>query len=165
MTTSVIDLLPAGGSAGWDQVILGYDTNGIGFPSNTTTDVIFSLTKPAVAGPISKITIAAVMAGSQAAELAIVKISNVLYGAGSITLNSLTHTWYYVDYALNPATGVAWTWDDMESLLAGIRVSLPYTRYMVLYQYKVQVTYTPAAYVPPALTKGCIYGGCGSPMF
>jgi len=50
------------------------------------------------------------------------KGKTALYGPGAIVYGaevSLLSEIYYTDYALSPWTGVAWTWDEIDSLEAG----------------------------------------------
>jgi hypothetical protein len=172
MTESVLELLPTGGSAGWDQMCLGYDTSS---PLNWTVynsgnSVNFSLQDAAVAGVISKIVIAYRVGCSEAYGK-----SSTVYGrmhvggtyyetAGSVRAEN-DPTWYYVDVAVNPVTSAAWTWTEIDALEAGVRVTTAYGGWLNMYQYKAQVYYTPEAYVPPILVKGNPAIGCGSMIF
>lgn len=168
MTESVIELIPNGGSPGWDQMGLGYDGVPINWNVyNTGTYVTFSLVDAAVAGVISKITIAYRTASSEAVgspstvECRMV-IGGTAYYTAAVARNENDHTWYYVDVAVNPATSAAWTWAEIDALLAGIKVNVSYGGWLSMYQFKVQVTYTPEAYVPPMLVRGNVACGAGS---
>lgn len=168
MTTSVLELIPTGGTAGWDRMGLGYDASPpLAYTVFTNPNVPnFSLQDAAVAGVIDKITVCYRISCTEA------------YGGKSyiyITVNSAPiadayreendPTWYYKDVVLNPATGVAWLWPEIDDLLAGLQFDCPYNGWVNLLQFKVQVTYTPEAYVPPMLVRGSVGIGAGSMMF
>jgi hypothetical protein len=172
MTESVLELIPTGGSTGWDQMGLGYDTTQ-SIPwssSNSGTSVIFSLQDAAVAGVISKIVIACRVGCSEAFGKAStvygrMHVSGAYYETAGSTRAENDPTWYYVDVAANPATSAAWTWAQIDALEAGIRVTTLYGGWLYMSQFKVQVYYTPEAYVPPMLVKGSPACGCGSMIF
>lgn len=172
MTESVLELIPNGGSAGWDRMCLGYDTSDpISWTVfNSDTSVMFSLQDAAVAGDISKIVIAYRVAGDpEYGQGSTVYGRMHVYGAyyetaGVVRANS-TPTWYYVDVTVNPATSAAWTWAEIDALEAGIRDTTIYGGWLRMYQFKVQVYYTPETYVAPTLVKGSPAVGCGSMIF
>ena len=156
MTDSVLSLVPNGGSDGWDQMGLGYDSLPIGFNvynagSTVGKTVMFSLTDAAVAGDISKIVIAYRVAASAmpwnpSTVYGQTKVNGTTYETAGIVRNVATPTWYYVDVAVNPATGVAWLWPEIDDLQAGMRVTTNYGGWLELYQYKIQVYYNPGTY-------------------
>lgn len=153
MTDSVLTLYPNGGSAGWDQMGLGYDTeHPITWSVMESGDsVMFSLQNAAVAGDISKIVIAQRIAasdqyGKSSTVYGQTKIDGTTYETAGIVRNVATPTWYYVDVAVNPATGVAWLWPEIDALQAGLRVTTIYGGWLYLYQYKIQVYYNPGTY-------------------
>ena len=153
MTDSVLTLYPNGGSAGWDQMGLGYDTE---YPITWSVmesgkSVMFSLQDAAVAGDISKIVIAQRIAasdqyGKSSTVYGQTKIDGTTYETAGIVRNVATLTWYYVDVAVNPATSVAWLWPEIDALQAGLRVTTIYGGWLYLYQYKIQVYYNPGTY-------------------
>jgi hypothetical protein len=174
MTESVLELIPTGGSIRWDQMGLGYDTTlPIMWSSNADssgTSAIFSLQDAAVAGAISKIVIAYRVGSSEAFGKAStvygrMHISGAYYETAGIVRAENDITWYYVDVAVNPATSAAWTWTQIDALEAGIKVTVLYGGWLNMYQFKIQVYYTPEAYVPPMLVKGSPACGCGSMIF
>ena len=152
MTDSVLSLVPNGGSTGWDQMGLGYDGDPITWSVyNSGTSVMFSLQDAAVAGAISKIVIAQRIAasdqyGRSSAVYGQTKVNGTTYETAGIVRNVATPTWYYVDVAVNPATGVAWLWPEIDDLQAGMRVRTEYGGWLELYQYKIQVYYNPGTY-------------------
>ena len=167
MTTSVIELIPNGGSEGWDRMGLGYDTSNpiIWSVYHNYYGVDFSLTDAAVAGVIDKITIAQSIitnAGGSCTVKCRMWLNGTLY---ETTPTARGTGWAYVDVAVSPATSAAWTWAEIDNLMAGIYVYVTYGATLSLCQFKVQVTYTPEAYVPPTLTKGSPAIGCGSMIF
>ena len=153
MTDSVLTLYPNGGSAGWDQMGLGYDGDPIiwSVTSAAGVSVMFSLQDAAVAGDISKIVIAQRIAasdqyGKSSTVYGQTKIDGTTYETAGIVRNVATPAWYYVDITANPATSVAWTWPEIDALQAGMRVTTNYGGWLYLYQYKVQVYYNPGTY-------------------
>ena len=152
MTDSVLSLVPNGGSTGWDQMGLGHDGTPITWSVyNSGTSVMFSLQDAAVAGDISKIVIAQRIAasdqyGKSSTVYGQTKINGTTYETTGIVRNVATPTWYYVDVAVNPATGVAWLWPEIDDLQAGMRVTTNYGGWLELYQYKIQVYYNPGTY-------------------
>ena len=152
MTDSVLTLYPNGGSAGWDQMGLGYDgTPIIWTVDNSETSVMFSLQDAAVAGAITKITVAQRIAasdqyGRQSVVYCQTKVDGTVYETAGIVRNVATPAWYYVDIAVNPKTGVAWLWPEIDDLQAGMRVTTLYGGWLNLYQYKIQVYYNPGTY-------------------
>jgi len=112
---------------------------------------MFSLQDAAVAGDISKIVIAQRIAASDqfgrpSTVYGQTKIDGTTYETAGIVRNVATPTWYYVDVAVNPATGVAWLWPEIDVLQAGLRVKTEYDGWLKLYQYKIQVYYNPVTY-------------------
>lgn len=158
----MIELIPNGGSEKWEQMGLGYNTTNpiVWNIYHNYYGVDFSLTDAAVAGVIDKITIAQSfitnVGGSSTANCRM-WLGGVLYETTPVTRGD---GWAYVDVTVSPATGVAWTWTEIDALLAGIYVYVTYGATLSLCQFKVQVTYTPEAYVPPMLTKGSAGIGC-----
>ena len=152
MTDSVLTLVPNGGSAGWDRMGLGYDgTPIIWTVDNSETSVMFSLQDAAVAGAITKITVAQRIAasdqyGRQSVVYCQTKVGGTVYETAGIVRNVATPAWYYVDIAVNPKTGVAWLWPEIDDLQAGMRVITLYGGWLNLYQYKIQVYYNPGTY-------------------
>ena len=152
MTDSVLTLYPNGGSAGWDQMGLGYDGDPITWNVyNSKTAIMFSLGDAAVAGDISKIVIAQRIAasdqyGKSSTVYGQTKIDGTTYETAGIVRNVATPTWYYVNVAVNPATSVAWLWPEIDALQAGMRVVTNYGGWLYLYQYKIQVYYNPGTY-------------------
>jgi len=64
---------------------------------------------------------------------------------------SVTDTLYYSTWNINPSSGVAWTWSDIDSLTAGIYMhpvyytnKSPWWSVIYCYQLYVVVDYTPA---------------------
>lgn len=171
MTTSVIELLPNGGSSGWDRMCLGYDTTNPIAWSVFFNDypVDFSLGDSAVAGVIDKITVAQrIQSGTSYGYSQLVTtrltIGGTVYSTAAVERKTAL-TWVYVDFTTSPATRSAWTWEEIDALYAGMSVHCNYGASLQLYQFKVQVTYTPEAYVPPTLVKGSPAIGCGSMIF
>jgi hypothetical protein len=152
MTDSVLTLVPNGGSAGWDEMGLGYDgTPIIWTVYNSSTSVMFSLQDAAVAGAITKITVAQRIAashegGRESTVYCQTKVDGTTYETAGIVRNVATPAWYYVDIAVNPKTGVAWLWPEIDDLQAGMRVTTLYGGWLNLYQYKIQVYYNPGTY-------------------
>ena len=153
MTDSVLTLYPNGGSTGWDQMGLGYDTTSplIWTVFNSGYSVMFSLQDAAVAGDISKIVIAQKIAasaegGRESTVYGQTKINGTTYETAGIVRNVATPAWYYVDVAVNPATAAAWLWPEIDALQAGLRVMTNYGGWLNLYQYKIQVYYNPGTY-------------------
>lgn len=172
MTESVLEIVPTGGSTGWDQMCLGYDSSSpIGWTVyNSGYSVCFSLQDAAVAGVISKIVIAYRVAcssayGKSSTVYGKMHIGGSYYETAGIERGITTPTWYYVDVATNPATSSTWTWTEIDALEAGVKVTTNYGGWLFMYQYKVQVYYTPEAYVPPTLVKGSPAISCGSMIF
>ena len=135
---------------------LGYDGTPIGFNvynagGTAGKSVMFSLTDAAVAGDISKISIsyrvaASEMYGASSTVRGKTNTDGTDYETAPIVRAEADPTWYYVDVATNPATGLAWTWDDIDSLSAGIRVNVNYGGWLNLYQFKILVYYDPGIY-------------------
>lgn len=152
MTDSVLSLVPNGGSAGWDQMGLGYDGDPITWSVyESGNSIMFSLQNAAVAGTISKIVIAQRIAashqyGRSSTVYGQTKINGTTYETTGIVRNVATPAWYYVDVAVNPATEVAWLWPEIDDLQAGLRVTTHYGGWLYLYQYKIQVYYNPGTY-------------------
>jgi len=57
--------------------------------------------------------------GYQKCKTAIYKSGNAIVYGSEYYPPSSTWTNYYTDYPLNPWTGAAWTWDEIDSLQAG----------------------------------------------
>lgn len=156
MPDSVLTLIPNGGSEGWDRMGLGYDSLPIQFTplnagSTAGKSVMFSLTDAAVAGDISKIVIAYRVAASEAygASSTVRGKTNTDgtdYETAPLVRAEADATWYYVDVTTNPATGLAWTWTDIDSLSSGIRVNVNYGGWLNLHQFKILVYYDPGVY-------------------
>ncbi len=170
MTTSVIELLPTGGTAGWDTICLGYDasppmvwTGGLGIK------ITISLGDAAVAGVIDKITIAAKCAANESYGVDQTIWGRMIIGGHEYLTATDIHpggnAWYNFDVTVNPATSAAWTWPEIDALQAGLEIDITFGGWLKLYQFKVQVTYTPEAYTPPMLVKGSPAIGCGSMIF
>lgn len=170
MTTSVITLKATGGSAGWEQMGLGYDSSSpiTHTPVSTIPDDIFSWQDAAVAGVISKITInyrgaGNITAGREGHVRTAITIEGTTYYTAYVLQGAIASQ--AIDVAVNPATGVAWTWSEIDNLQAGLGYNITYAGWVSIYQCYITVTYTPEAYVPPMLTKGSPACGCGSMMF
>lgn len=152
MTDSVLTLYPNGGSTGWDWISLGYDGDPITWSVYESGDsIMFSLQDAAVAGAISKIVIAQRIAasdqyGKSSTVYGQTKVEGTVYETAGIVRNVATPTWYYVDVTVNPATSAAWEWDEIDALQAGMRVTTNYGGWLYLYQYKIQVYYSPETY-------------------
>jgi hypothetical protein len=152
MTDSVLTLTLNGGSSGWDTLCLGYDSTPTRWNVyNSNYAVMYSITDAAVAGDISKITLAQrISASDQYGEKSTVygqtKIEGTVYETAGIVREVPTPTWYYVDIAVNPATSAAWTWPEIDALQVGMRVKVDYGGWLALYQYTVQVYYNPGTY-------------------
>jgi hypothetical protein len=148
---------------------LGYDASpAISYPYSQTTENIFSIADAAVAGVISKITIAFRISCSEATGKNAIVYAKYQSGSTWVTLAGETvaendPTWHYRDAALSP-TGLAWTWAEIDGLMAGVRATVVYGGWVNLLQFKVQVTYTPVAYVQPMKVWGNVAAGAGSMM-
>ena len=59
----------------------------------------------------------------------VLKTGGTVYSSGTITIDPGAGLWEqaYYDWATNPATGEAWTWDDINSLQIGISLRAGYT--------------------------------------
>lgn len=170
MTTSVLELVPTGGSTGWDVLCTGYDASPpLVFTVGYEQNVNFSLSDAAVAGVIDKITIAHKSEGSSSPGVnqtvrGRMLVDGTYYETADVSQKN-SNAWVYIDVAVNPKTSSAWLWPEIDALEAGIEVDVTFGGWLKLYQFKVQVTYTPEAYTPPMLIKGSPAIGCGSMIF
>lgn len=169
MTESVLTLLPNGGTDGWDRMILGYDSSPIvlTFYSGEGKTALFSMTDAAVAGEISKITIAYrvstnVTYGCVSMFYCITNTTGTNHETTGIVRSTEDPAWYYVDVTTNPETSAAWTWPDIDALQSGVRAVTSYGGQSKLYQFKVQVHYTPDTFedvTGGGSNPGCSPGG------
>lgn len=87
-----------------------------------------------------------------------VKIGSTQYNSAYQTLTSSTAEYSYT-WTTNPATSSAWTWTEIDSLLAGNKQKVHCTeqfkkyRNIVCYQLWVEVNYTPAAVGHPTIKR------------
>ena len=71
------------------------------------------------------------------------------HSGGTITLSS-SSTLYHTHFATNPVTSVAWTWNNIDALLAGLVGTIYFENvknysYPRIYQMYIEVVYTPAS--------------------
>lgn len=170
MTESVLTLYVDSGYTGWDNINNGYDGTPIIFNVPTASiEATFGIQNAAVAGVISKVTLKHRIQGGFPGYYYVTDRS-VLYTHGA--RYEYSHgflTGYYEpiqtlseELATNPFTGAAWTWVEVDDMIAGIRLSIDWGTSCALYQYYVEVTYTPDVYTPSTLARGG--PGIGCPM-
>jgi hypothetical protein len=166
MTDSVLSLIPTGGYTGWDSMGLGYDSSTpiqLQGAYTSAGNVLFSLQNTAVGGDISKITLRPYLVcytpgGGSQTILGKVKLSGTTYTVGSIDISySATPTLKSINVTENPATEDAWTWSDIDALMAGVYKAYYYAGWATLYRFSVAVSYAPGTYT----SADEIIGGVG----
>lgn len=175
MTNSVLTLLPRGGYAGWENMRLGYNSpTPIALQKTYTSsgNVLFSMEDAAVAGAISKITLKPYLTcypeSGTVTVYGKVKIGSTVYNAGTalqITDYISTPTLYNIDVTTNPKTSAAWTWDEIDDLIAGVYKVYDYGKWAYLWQFSATVTYTVSTYTPKTLTIGNVGIAPGGMIF
>jgi hypothetical protein len=105
------------------------------------------------AGNINKVTVYARCRSSGTISWASLKIC-IKSGTGDgapdtvsegseITLNGMSYEGYSNEWSTNPATGLAWTWDEIDKLQAGLSGKRPfYAQSTLCTQFYVEVDYT-----------------------
>lgn len=114
-----------------------WNKNLYGFPNHTTET-----------GDISSVTVHAVCETNNSPndflKLA-VKVGTTVYYGSTVTIpNDDTTDWSYT-WNTNPATGEAWSWSDIDALVAGVSLYANYVglwKYLKNYQLYVEVVYT-----------------------
>jgi PKD repeat protein len=78
-------------------------------------------------------------------------IDGVKYYGAVDHIASFTYTLFYNDWATNPATGLPWTWSDINSLETGfesVQGGPKFKGTVIVTQLYVEVTYVPAGTIP-----------------
>jgi len=123
-----------------------YKLNLYGLPNHTSEDGLISSVK------VSAVCERSSLFRSSKVKLAIKTDGTVYYGSQQVI--SADPTTYSTTWSTNPKTGTAWTWSDIDSLVAGCAMNSGSTRYKCWnYQLWVEVTYT-AAVAPTVTTSG-----------
>jgi len=113
--------------------------------STSTQQDSYTFTDTSATGTINSVTIYIVArATSSGTASTIVRISGTPYYGSSNTLTT-SYASYSTSYTLNPATSIAWTWSDVNSLDAGVRLATTggYGSTARCTQVYVVVNYTP----------------------
>ena len=114
-----------------------YTTDLYGFPDHTTEG-----------GAINSIALKCYAKRTYAGEgyQPKIKLGETTY-SGSVVSVAASTTLYSQTFTKSPATTEAWTWDEIDALVAGISFrGDTYPTYVYGYQFWVEVDYTPAAF-------------------
>ncbi len=117
---------------------------------------LYNLDDPSLSGTINGITVVMVVRSTnhayQASAYTVIKTGGTEYNGAAQTVTKYYQS-YSTTYATNPATGLAWTWADLNSLQAGVALrragNYRFTKCTKLY---VTVDYSCAT--PPTVTTG-----------
>lgn len=115
----------------------------------------FILSKPYLRGAISDVTILARCAGwptyANAAKTLMYIGGTKYYGNPVILDDDLSFHNQTTSYDLNPATGLAWTWDDVRALEAGVYMSCADPVHVKCSWGYAAVTFVPASPARPQI--------------
>jgi len=130
-----------------DEVVADDNTTYIYHGSATLSSATYGMTQlSGYSGNINKITVnmrAGNFPNSNSGQLT---IHNLINGTqGTAIINTTTNAVYYdytEDWATNPATGLAWTWEDINNLVAGFDIVESSSKfYGRVTQYNISVDY------------------------
>ena len=142
---------PDTGEANWEDVDEEVADDNATYVKSGTADAnwrrdLYNLPAHSGSGTINKITVYArayTYNPSQTGLKIAIKIGGTVYESSEITPSSGSYTTYSNEWADNPNSGSAWTWDDIDNLQIGVnarRTNSYGTRITKVY---VEVDYTP----------------------
>jgi hypothetical protein len=130
-----------------------YVYNAVKVSQSTKTDIYGFSNHSSESGTINSVTLKCkakyIITGATSVNSTVnpsVKIGTTVYGSGAQNLTNSTAEYSYA-WTTNPATSEAWSWTNIDDLLAGIALSNGYTdkdnvRNPYCYQLWVEVDYT-----------------------
>jgi len=147
----------------WDkvcEVVKDYDTTYVSQYSSSWQRDLYALENLSQIGTINWIKVWIVITGASTSNAGktVIKTGGTVY-EGSVNYIPVTSQWYsfYTQYDVNPKTGIAWTWDDINALQAGVSIV---GFYIMPYLLEYYIVYCTQVYVEIDLSPGPGYPTC-----